>query len=194
MQIKKVHVAVVDHRDSFTFTLVDYCEQLGAKVTVFSVDALPSCDDLKRLCVTHLLFSPGPGHPSEYKASLVLMEKSKARWPILGVCLGHQLLAYLDGATVKSASMIMHGRSSNVLHQKTGLLAQVPTPFSVMRYHSLVVDPKTLSDEWCIDAYSEDGTLMAMHHRRLALFGLQYHPESVLTDQGLVVLKCFLER
>lgn len=192
MNMKQAHVAVIDHRDSFTFTLVDYCQQLGAKVTVFSVDGLPDCDFLKRLHITHVLFSPGPGHPSEYEKSLNLMAAAKHTWPILGVCLGHQMLGYMDGASVEKTSRIMHGRSSRITHQKTGLFCDLEDSLQVMRYHSLALDPKTVSDDWCLDAYSDDGVLMAMHHTRLPLFGVQFHPESVLTDEGLCLLQTFL--
>ncbi len=192
MNAQQIHVAVIDHRDSFTFTLVDYCQQLGAKVTVFSVDDLPDCDALKRLCITHVLFSPGPGHPSEYEASLKLMAAAKQTWPMLGVCLGHQMLGYMDGASVEKTSRIMHGRSSAITHQHTGLFEDLHSSFQVMRYHSLALDPKTVSDDWYVDAYSDDGVLMAMHHKVLPLFGVQFHPESVLTDEGLCLLQMFL--
>jgi len=192
MNTQQAHVAVIDHRDSFTFTLVDYCQQLGAKVSVFSVDDLPDCDALKRLHITHVLFSPGPGHPNEYEASLQLMSAVKHSWPLLGVCLGHQMLGYIDGASVRKTPHIMHGRRSTMTHQQTGLLRDLQAPLSVMRYHSLALDPKTLTDDWHLDAYSDDGVLMAMHHKDLPLFGVQFHPESVLTDKGLCVLRAFL--
>ncbi len=187
------HIAIIDHRDSFTHTLADYCVQLGAKVSVFAIDLLPDVQSLKKQKVTHVLFSAGPGHPSDYPESLALLKAVQNDWPVLGVCLGHQMLAYASGAEVLEAEEIMHGRCSELSHDSQGLWEGFPEEaLEVMRYHSLAVPEKSIQKGWVVDARADNGTVMSMRYSGKPLFGLQFHPESVLSKQGLNLLQAFL--
>ncbi|WP_413451678.1 aminodeoxychorismate/anthranilate synthase component II [Georgenia phoenicis] len=172
---------VVDNYDSFVWTIVGYLEQLGASTVVQrndDVTADPRDFD-------GVLVSPGPGTPKEAGASLEVIERcAEHRVPMLGVCLGHQALGELYGGTVTHAAELMHGKTSPVEHDGAGVFAGLPSPFTATRYHSLAVDPATVPDELVVTARTAGGVVMGLQHRELPLHGVQFHPESVLTEHG----------
>lgn len=184
-------VLVVDNHDSFIHTLIGYLHELGAHTVVVESDEI---DDVPALLGAHdaVLLSPGPGSPATAGASLeVVREAARRGMPLLGVCLGHQALGEAFGATVGEAPELMHGMVSPVEHDGTGLFAGLPSPFAAGRYHSLAIIPETLPDELVVTA-SAGGVIMGVAHRSLPLQGVQFHPESVLTAGGYVLLANWL--
>lgn len=181
-------VAVVDNYDSFTFNLVQYLAELGADPSVFRNDEV-GVDELARHDL--LVISPGPGTPDDAGVSTDAVRALDGRMPILGVCLGHQSIAAVFGAAVVRGEPV-HGRTSPVTHDGTGVFAGLPDPFEATRYHSLVVDPATLPDDLVPTAWAGD-VLMGLRHRTHPTFGVQFHPESVLTATGKQMLATFLE-
>ncbi|GAA1640387.1 aminodeoxychorismate/anthranilate synthase component II [Georgenia ruanii] len=174
------HILVVDNYDSFVYTIVGYLQQLGATTTVARNDAVPALDGFDGVLV-----SPGPGTPKEAGASLEVIEACAARaLPMLGVCLGHQALGEVFGGVVSHAPELMHGKTSRVEHDGAGVFAGLPRPFTATRYHSLAVVRDTVPDELAITATTANGIVMGLQHRTLPLHGVQFHPESVLTEGG----------
>lgn len=183
-------ILVVDNYDSFVFTIVGYLQQLGAETTVVRNDAIAPADGAD---FDGVLVSPGPGTPQEAGVSTAMIEGCAERsQPMLGVCLGHQALAVVLGATVGRAPELLHGKTSRVLHDQTGVLAGLPSPFTATRYHSLTIDPATVPDTLVPNGHTESGVIMAAHHRDLPLHGVQFHPESVLTEGGHRILANWL--
>ena len=183
-------ILVVDNYDSFVYTIVGYLEQLGATCVVARNDEVDpaAADD-----VDGVLVSPGPGTPARAGVSTAVIERCAAtERPMLGVCLGHQALGEVFGATVTHAEELMHGKTSEVHHSGTGVLAGLGTPFTATRYHSLAVVPSTVPDELVVTARTQGGVVMGLQHRSLPLFGVQFHPESVLTQGGHRVLANWL--
>jgi para-aminobenzoate synthetase component 2 len=177
-----VRILVVDNYDSFVYNLVQYLAQLGAECTVRRNDALEP-GDLE--ATDAVLISPGPGTPDRAGASMDVVRDCAARSrPLLGVCLGHQAIGAVWGATVARAPELLHGKTSLVHHDGRGVLAGLPEPFVATRYHSLTVLPETIPDELVVTGRTESGVVMAMRHRELPVYGVQFHPESVLTDGG----------
>ncbi|ROP34686.1 aminodeoxychorismate/anthranilate synthase component II [Pseudokineococcus lusitanus] len=178
-------VLVVDNYDSFVWTIVGYLQQLGARCTVVRNDD-PSLDDPATLeAFDGVLVSPGPGAPADAGSSPRLVRACATRsLPMLGVCLGHQVLAETHGAVVTHAEELMHGRTSEVHHEGGGVLDGLPLPFTATRYHSLAVVDGTVPDELVVTARTAGGVVMALQHRELPLYGVQFHPESVLTEGG----------
>jgi len=190
-------IFVLDNYDSFTFNLVQYLGELGAEPSVRRNDAL-AADDVLALRPDGIVISPGPGVPERAGISVALVTAAAgARLPLLGVCLGHQAIAVAFGGKVGRARRLMHGKSSMVRHDGTGILAGIPSPFEAMRYHSLVVVPAGLPDVLAASAWSDDDggepELMAMAHRTLPIHGVQFHPESIGTEVGKVILANFLD-
>ncbi len=192
-----VRVVVIDNYDSFTFNLVQYLLELGAAVDVYRNDVVTAKQVLADR-PSHLLLSPGPGTP---KASGVcqdlcrsVCEPDRPILPTLGVCLGHQTLCEVHGATVRRADRIMHGKLSPIVHAGLGLFAGLPSPFAATRYHSLLVEESTLPNELLADARTPEGELMGVHHRDRPVFGVQFHPESILTEHGHALLENFLRQ
>lgn len=184
---------MIDNYDSFTYNLVQYLSELGAEVQVFRNDAL-GLDDIKALAPERIVISPGPGHPGEAGLSKMILEEFGPRLPTLGVCLGHQCLGEVFGGRVVRAPMVMHGKTSMIHHQGTGLFAGLPDPFQATRYHSLVVAREGLPEELEVTAWTEDGLIMGLRHRIWPwLVGVQFHPESILTTSGHDMLRNFLE-
>ncbi len=181
------NVVVIDHHDSFTYNLVHYLEELGARCTVVSSD-LTSVRDVAERNPDGILLSPGPGGPSESAVTLELIRSFAGRCPILGVCLGHQAIGLGFGARVRRARAPVHGRSAPVHHGGTGLFRGIPSPFPAARYHSLALDGPSLPDILVATAWAEDGELMAIRHRSLPVEGVQFHPESILSEYGKVLL------
>ncbi len=175
-------ILVVDNYDSFVFTIVGYLEQLGADCHVVRNDAVTPKE---AAAYDGVLVSPGPGTPEEAGVSMAMIEACAERaQPMLGVCLGHQALGVVMGATVGRAPELLHGKTSEVLHDGTGVLAGLASPFTATRYHSLTIDPPTLPDALLAIGHTESGIIMAVRHRDLPLHGVQFHPESVLTVGG----------
>ena len=189
---------MLDNYDSFTFNLVQYLQELGAEVRVERNDAL-SVDEIERLAPSRIVISPGPCTPNEAGVSLELIERLGASTPILGVCLGHQSIGQAYGGDVIRAGRIMHGKTSPIRHQGKGVFAGLPDGYEATRYHSLVVDKATLPDCLEVTAWTEneDGSMeeiMGLRHRQHPVEGVQFHPESILTQHGHALLRNFLER
>ncbi|KRE39020.1 para-aminobenzoate synthase [Janibacter sp. Soil728] len=183
-------ILVVDNYDSFVFTIVGYLQQLGAETTVVRNDAIAPADGAD---FDGILISPGPGTPEQAGVSTAMIEACAERsQPMLGVCLGHQALGIVLGATVGRAPELLHGKTSRVLHDQTGVLAGLPSPFTATRYHSLTIDPATVPDTLVPNGHTESGVVMAAHHSDLPLHGVQFHPESVLTEGGHRILANWL--
>lgn len=187
---------VVDNYDSFVFTIVGYLEQMGADCTVVRNDAVPQLDsggvDLSG--ADGVLVSPGPGNPDTAGRSLdVIAACASARLPMLGVCLGHQALGQLFGGRVEHAPELMHGRTSRIIHEGASVFHGAPSPLTATRYHSLTVVPESVPDELEVTARTESGIVMGLAHRELPLHGVQFHPESVMTEHGHLMLANFLQ-
>lgn len=175
-------ILVVDNYDSFVFTIVGYLQQLGAETTVVRNDAISAKDGAD---FDGVLVSPGPGTPEDAGVSMAMIEACGERnQPMLGVCLGHQALGVVTGCTVGRAPELLHGKTSRVHHDGTGVLEGLDDPFTATRYHSLTIDPATVTDELVVNGRTESGIIMAAHHRDLPLHGVQFHPESVMTVGG----------
>ncbi len=185
-------ILMIDNYDSFTYNLVQYLSELDEVVTVRN-DRI-TLEEIERLGPSHIVISPGPGTPAESGISKDVIRTFLGRIPILGVCLGHQTIGELFGAEVIRAEIPFHGKVSEVHHDGGGLFLGLPQPFRATRYHSLIVDEATLPEELEVTARTADGTVMAMEHRDQPLFGVQFHPESILTEGGMELLKNFHRR
>lgn len=184
-------LVVIDNYDSFTYNLVQYLGELGREVTVFRNDQA-TVDAIAALKPSHIIISPGPCTPNEAGISVELIRRLAGRVPILGVCLGHQCIGQALGARVVRASRLMHGKTSQIYHDGRTIFAGLPNPFTATRYHSLIVDAASLPPELEVTATSEMGELMGIRHREWPLEGVQFHPESILTEGGHQLVKNFL--
>jgi anthranilate synthase/aminodeoxychorismate synthase-like glutamine amidotransferase len=177
-------ILVLDNYDSFVYNLVQYLGELGAEPVVFRHDAI-AVDGVTAMAPDGVLISPGPGRPEDAGASNeVITTLGGAGTPVLGVCLGHQCIGQVFGALVVRAGAVMHGKTSMVHHDGRGVLAGLPDPFQATRYHSLVVDRDSVPDVLEVTAWTDDGTIMGLRHRELPIEGVQFHPESILTEEG----------
>ena len=188
---------MLDNYDSFTYNLVQYLQSLGAEVKVVRNDAL-TVDEIQKLAPERIVISPGPCTPNEAGVSLEIIERLGATTPILGVCLGHQSIGQAYGGDVIRAKTIMHGKTSRIRHEGKGVFADLPDAYEATRYHSLVVDRGTLPDALEITAWTEleDGSfeeIMGLRHKEFPVQGVQFHPESILTEHGHALLKNFLD-
>jgi len=175
-------ILVIDNYDSFVFNLVQYLQQLGADCTVVRNDAISASAASQ---YDGILISPGPGTPEAAGVSIEMIKAAaQLRKPLLGVCLGHQAIAVAYGATVDRAPELLHGKTSSISHDQSGVFAEIPSPFTATRYHSLAVRSETLPSELVVTARSESGVVMALAHSELPIYGVQFHPESVLTEHG----------
>ena len=185
-------IALIDNYDSFTYNLVQYLGELGAEVRVFRNDQV-AVDAVAALAPSHVVLSPGPGTPDDAGITLGLIEKLAGSVPILGVCLGHQAIGQAFGGKVVRAGRVMHGKTSRIRHDGGGVFAGVPDEFVATRYHSLVVERQSLPGCLAVTAQAEDGEIMGLRHRSLAVEGVQFHPEALLTEHGHAMLQNFLE-
>lgn len=184
-------IALIDNYDSFTYNLVQSLRAYGAVLEVFRNDVI-TVDDIDAMNPDAVIVSPGPCTPTEAGISIDIVRRFSGRAPVLGVCLGHQSVAAAFGANISSAQRIMHGKVSMVTHDETGLYRGLRNPFEGGRYHSLAIEHKSLPAELIIDARSEDGEIMGVHHTVHETYGVQFHPESVLTPEGDLLLENFL--
>lgn len=193
----EILLLLIDNYDSFTYNLYQYFCQLGISVAVHRNDAL-TLADIDALSPTHLVISPGPGTPDDAGISLAAIRYFAGKLPILGVCLGHQALAQVFGGNIVRARQVMHGKTSPIIHGHQGVFSGLNNPLTVTRYHSLIVESATLPDCFEITAWTEregkQDEIMGIRHRALALEGVQFHPESILTEQGHQLLANFLAR
>ena len=186
-------VLLIDNYDSFTYNLAQYLGELGAEVAVHRNDKI-TLDEVAALAPSHIVISPGPGRPEDAGISVDVLRRFGPSVPILGVCLGHQAMGYAFGGRVVNATVLMHGKTSDVEHDGQGVFRDLPQGFTAARYHSLVVSPDALPESLEITARTVgDGTIMGLRHREYPMHGVQFHPESVLTGSGHHLLRNFLE-
>ena len=184
------HILVIDNYDSFVFNLVQYLAQLGAQCTVVRNDQVEATEAAK---YDGVLISPGPGTPDKAGVSIAMIKYcAENSIPLFGVCLGHQAIGEAFGATVSRAPELLHGKTSQVHHDGTGVMANLPTPFTATRYHSLAVEKATVPDFLLVTSKTDSGVIMSMRHKTLPIEGVQFHPESVLTEHGHAMLANWL--
>ncbi|MCA9949937.1 MAG: aminodeoxychorismate/anthranilate synthase component II [Anaerolineales bacterium] len=182
---------VIDNYDSFTYNLVQYLGELGADIRVFRNDQV-TLDEIAALNPAQIVISPGPGEPDDGGISNAVIREFGPHTPILGVCLGHQCLGQVYGGAVVRAPRLMHGKTSPVYHNGTGLFYGVPSPFNATRYHSLIVE-EPLPDSLQVTAFTSEGEVMGLRHKEYPVVGVQFHPESILTEHGKRILKNFID-
>jgi anthranilate synthase/aminodeoxychorismate synthase-like glutamine amidotransferase len=185
-------ILVIDNYDSFTYNLVQYLGELGAEIQVARNDAI-TLEEIERLAPSGIVISPGPGNPDSAGISLEVIERFHSTLPILGVCLGHQAIGQAFGGKVARAQKPMHGKTSTIRHDGRGVVRGLEPDFQATRYHSLAVLDDSLPEALEVSARAEDGEIMGLRHRRFPVDGVQFHPESILTGQGKVLLRNFLE-
>ena len=184
---------MIDNYDSFTYNLVQYLGELGERVTVYRNDQI-TLNDVDALAPSHVVISPGPCTPNEAGISVDLVREYGASIPILGVCLGHQSIAQAYGGNIVRAPTLMHGKTSMIEHEGEGIFNELPSPFQATRYHSLVVDESTLPGCFVVTARADDGQIMGIAHCEDPVVGVQFHPESILTQYGHKMLHNFLQQ
>ncbi len=187
-------ILVVDNYDSFTYNLVQYLREtaMGVPVEVFRNDVL-TAPEVEAMNPSHIVISPGPGRPDEARLSNDIIRTLASKVPILGVCLGHQCLAWCYGAAVIASPDPTHGKTSRVHHTMTGLFRGVPTPFAATRYHSLIVDPVSVREPLEVTAWTDTGAIMGLRIRGTKAQGVQFHPESILSEHGKQLIRNFLD-
>ena len=185
-------ILMIDNYDSFTYNLVQYLAELGAEVIVYRNDEI-TVKDVVTIQPRGIVLSPGPGRPENAGIIQTLIKEVAGQIPILGVCLGHQAIAQVFGATISYAPTLMHGKTSEIYHDNSTLYEDVPSPFTATRYHSLVVERDSLPKEFHVTAWTDDNVIMGIEHRNLPLYGVQFHPESIMTSHGKVILGNFLK-
>jgi len=191
--LSRFNLLMIDNYDSFTFNVVQYLAELGARVTVFRNDEI-TVKEIEALAPDRLVISPGPCSPNEAGISVAAIRHFAGKIPILGVCLGHQSIGAAFGGRVVRAQQLMHGKTSVIQHVGVGVFHGLPKPLTVNRYHSLAIERSTCPDELEITAWSEDGEIMGVRHKHVAIQGVQFHPESVLTEAGHALLDNFLHQ
>ena len=184
-------ILLIDNYDSFTFNLYHYISSLKAEVDVVRNDKISSKEILKKK-YQKIVISPGPGNPNQAGNCLKIVKEFYNKIPILGVCLGHQIIGQVFGSKIIQARKLMHGKTSKIKSKKIGILKNLPNTFEATRYHSLIIDKKTLSKELEITAETEDGIIMGVQHKKFNIHGVQFHPESIKTKFGMKILKNFI--
>ena len=184
-------VLLIDNYDSFTYNLFQYLGELGAQVEVVRNDAI-TVEDIDEMAPDHIIISPGPGNPDDAGISKDVIRRFAGKIPILGVCLGHQCIGEVFGGIVEGAGEILHGKVSKITHDGKGVFAGLASPIEATRYHSLAIRPDSVPAVLEVSAHSESGVIMGVRHRELAVEGVQFHPESILTPDGHTLLRNFL--
>ena len=185
-------IILIDNYDSFTFNLYHYLSSLKVKVDVIRNDQITSNEILKRK-YNKIVISPGPGNPDQSGNCLKIVKSLYKKIPILGVCLGHQIIGQVFGSKIIQAKKLMHGKTSEIISKKVGILKNLPKSFKATRYHSLIIDKKSLSKHLEITAESKDGLIMGVQHKEYDVHGVQFHPESIKTKLGIKILKNFID-
>ncbi len=185
-------VLVIDNYDSFTYNLVQYLQELGADTVVYRNDKL-NLSKAKKLKADRIVISPGPGRPEDAGISCDLIGEFYKKVPILGVCLGHQCIGYYFGGSIKKSGIIMHGKTSSIYHNGKDIFNKIKSPFIATRYHSLIIDKKSLPKNLTVTAWTRDGIIMGIKMDKYPLFGVQFHPESILTIEGKNILRNFIK-
>ncbi len=185
-------ILVIDNYDSFTYNLVQFLGEMGADLQVVRNDQT-TLAEIQAMQPTHVVISPGPGTPDDGGVSLDVIQQMGATTPILGVCLGHQCIGQAYGGVVHRAGQVMHGKTSLVYHEGDGIFHDIPNPFEATRYHSLIVEEKSLPEVLTVTARTDDGVIMGLRHREYPVYGVQFHPESILTTYGPKLLRNFLD-
>jgi anthranilate synthase component 2 len=183
---------MIDNYDSFTYNLVQYFAELGEEVKTVRNDEI-TLDEIAALPVSRICISPGPCTPHEAGISVPLIHRFAGQIPILGVCLGHQSIGAAYGGNIVRAKQVMHGKTSAIAHTGVGVFKDLPSPYTVIRYHSLAIERASLPDCLEVTAWTEDGEIMGVRHKELAVEGVQFHPESILSEHGHALLKNFLQ-
>jgi len=185
-------ILMIDNYDSFTYNLVQYLGELGQAVKVYRNDAL-TVKDIKKLNPDKIVISPGPGRPEDAGISCAVIREFGGKIPILGVCLGHQAIGYVFGAKIVGAKKLMHGKTSKIYHNKKDIFKNIPNPFLATRYHSLLVEKKSMPACLEITASTKDDEIMGLKHKEYPIWGVQFHPESILTKSGKQILDNFIK-
>ncbi|SDG53178.1 anthranilate synthase component 2 [Thermoanaerobacter thermohydrosulfuricus] len=185
-------ILIIDNYDSFTYNLYQYVGEMSKEIFVIRNDEV-SVKDIEKLNPEKIILSPGPGRPENAGICVDVIKILEDKIPILGICLGHQAIGYAYGAKIVKADKIMHGKTSLVFHKGEEIFKDIKNPIEAMRYHSLVIDRQTLPRDLEITAYTEEGVIMGVRHKMYPVYGLQFHPESILTEQGKEILRNFLE-
>ena len=186
-----MRVLLIDNYDSFTFNLYHYISSLGVKVDVIRNDKI-TAKNIKKNKYNKIVISPGPGNPNQSGNCINILKSLHKEMPFLGVCLGHQIIGQVFGSKIIQAKKLMHGKISKIKSKKIGILKNLPKTFEATRYHSLIIDKKTLSDSLEITAETEDGLIMGVQHKLYDIHGVQFHPESIKTKLGMKILKNFI--
>lgn len=185
-------ILLIDNYDSFTYNIFHSLSELGARVEVFRNDKI-SLKEISKKKFDKIVISPGPGHPDSSGICINLVKNFYKKIPILGICLGHQIIGAAFGSVIKRARIIMHGKLSKIIHNGSGLFKKIPNNIYATRYHSLIIDRKTLNDDFEISAKTVDNIIMGINHKKYHLYGIQFHPESIKTNFGKVIFKNFLK-
>ncbi len=186
-------ILMIDNYDSFTYNLVQYLGELGKEIKVFRNDKI-SIEKIKKLKPEKIVISPGPGRPEDAGVSCEVIKAFAGKIPILGVCLGHQAIGFVYGGRIINAKNLMHGKTSLVYHNRKTIFKSIPNPFEATRYHSLLVEKKSLPQELEVIAWTKKGEIMGLKHKQLPVWGVQFHPESILTKSGKNILANFLKQ
>lgn len=186
-------ILIIDNYDSFTYNIVQELGELGAEIEVRRNDQI-TLDEIREMNPTHIIISPGPGFPKDAGISRDVIREFGETIPLMGVCLGHQCIGEVYGGKVVHAPELMHGKTSPVYHKGDAFFTGVPQPFTASRYHSLVVEEESLPEALEIIAFTEDGEIMGVRHKEFPVIGVQFHPESILTESGMRILQNFLEK
>ena len=184
-------ILIIDNYDSFTYNIYQYVGQFSSNLKVIKNDEI-SIQDLKKLQIEKIIISPGPGHPKDSKVSLDCIKTLGKEIPILGICLGHQAIGVCFGSKIINSNQIVHGKTSMINHNNCEIFQELNNPFEATRYHSLVVEKESLSDDLEIIAECDDGMIMGIKHKKYSLYGVQFHPESIKTENGLKIIENFL--
>jgi len=185
-------ILLIDNYDSFTFNLYHYISSLGVKVEVIRNDKINSKEIIRKK-YDKIVISPGPGNPNQSGNCISILKSLHKKLPFLGVCLGHQIIGQVFGSKIIQAKKLMHGKTSKIISKKTGILKNLPKNFEATRYHSLIIDKKTLSKDLEITAETKDGLIMGVKHKKHNVHGVQFHPESIKTKLGIKILKNFIK-